>query len=247
MKPKVLVLSSILAVAIIITLIFGFFNMNVFVGMEDTFVDSFGRSTSPVLGIDFGGKYLPLNQQTHKNPYKELDVDYEKSTCEILLKTNLYAMHGDPCDGVKPIYRGVFEIEETTNGPVCLMPTRSDWQSMVAPSGVLTVGDRDCCVDYSDQAIQHVYGVSYIQFNIVEKPEIVCNNLYWFDEDSSSCGQKEFCELYMYEGLRTFETLEKCETEFNANKSNTLLYAVSGFTALILLSGIVLIIKRRMK
>jgi DNA-binding transcriptional MerR regulator len=40
-----------------------------------------------------------------------------------------------------------------------------------------------------------------------------CSELYWFDDDSTECGQKEFCGVYMYEGLMTFETEEECESE----------------------------------
>jgi len=45
--------------------------------------------------------------------------------------------------------------------------------------------------------------------------EPVCQNLYWFDNDNQECGQKEFCQLYMYSGLRTFETKEECDEAVN--------------------------------
>jgi|GEM_PF-2237012 len=40
-----------------------------------------------------------------------------------------------------------------------------------------------------------------------------CEELYWFDNNTRTCGKKVFCGLYMYEGLRTFKTLEECEKE----------------------------------
>lgn len=40
-----------------------------------------------------------------------------------------------------------------------------------------------------------------------------CETLYWHDDENISCGQKEFCGLYMYEGLKTFETLEECKAD----------------------------------
>ncbi len=38
-----------------------------------------------------------------------------------------------------------------------------------------------------------------------------CKNLWWFDSGHKSCQQKSFCGLYMYRGLRTFQTKEECE------------------------------------
>lgn len=38
-----------------------------------------------------------------------------------------------------------------------------------------------------------------------------CNNLWWFDNEHNYCQQKSFCGAFMYLGLRTFETKEKCE------------------------------------
>jgi hypothetical protein len=40
---------------------------------------------------------------------------------------------------------------------------------------------------------------------------ITCNELYWFDSNSTECSQKEFCGTYMYLGLHTFSTLEECQ------------------------------------
>ncbi|MEM4662530.1 MAG: Kazal-type serine protease inhibitor family protein [Candidatus Diapherotrites archaeon] len=38
-----------------------------------------------------------------------------------------------------------------------------------------------------------------------------CKYLYWFDNQTRTCGYKQFCGLYMYEGLKTFATLKECE------------------------------------
>ncbi len=37
-----------------------------------------------------------------------------------------------------------------------------------------------------------------------------CQNLYWFDTTTKSCGQKQFCGMYMYQGLQTFSTQAQC-------------------------------------
>lgn len=43
-----------------------------------------------------------------------------------------------------------------------------------------------------------------------EQEEISCKNLYWIDNTNKTCSQKEFCGAYMYYGLYTFETKERC-------------------------------------
>ncbi|MCK4429113.1 MAG: hypothetical protein KAU95_01960, partial [Candidatus Aenigmarchaeota archaeon] len=48
-----------------------------------------------------------------------------------------------------------------------------------------------------------------------------CNWLYWFDEDSTECGYKEFCGTLIYLGLRTFETLEECESSLEIAMGET--------------------------
>ena len=37
-----------------------------------------------------------------------------------------------------------------------------------------------------------------------------CQNRYWFDDTTQTCGQKQFCGMYMYYGLQTFETKGDC-------------------------------------
>ncbi|MCC7552790.1 hypothetical protein KO317_03975 [Candidatus Micrarchaeota archaeon] len=53
----------------------------------------------------------------------------------------------------------------------------------------------------------------------VEEPILECEMKYWFDEDSTECRYKEFCGMYMYYGLRTFESLEDCEEELAESKT----------------------------
>jgi len=42
------------------------------------------------------------------------------------------------------------------------------------------------------------------------RPELECKRMYWFDEESTSCGLKEFCGDYMYRGLQIFTDREEC-------------------------------------
>ncbi len=38
-----------------------------------------------------------------------------------------------------------------------------------------------------------------------EEPNSNCKSLFYFDNNNKNCEQKEFCGLYMYQGLQTFE------------------------------------------
>ena len=57
------------------------------------------------------------------------------------------------------------------------------------------------------------------------KKEIVsdCKNLYWIDNTNKNCEQKQFCGMFMYYGLQTFESKTLCEKAVNEskNKNNT--------------------------
>jgi len=38
-----------------------------------------------------------------------------------------------------------------------------------------------------------------------------CQYYYWFDNNTTTCGYKQFCGAFVYYGLRTFETRNECE------------------------------------
>ena len=38
-----------------------------------------------------------------------------------------------------------------------------------------------------------------------------CKWLWWYDNDHRYCQYDEFCGMYMYQGLYTFETKAECE------------------------------------
>ncbi len=46
-----------------------------------------------------------------------------------------------------------------------------------------------------------------------------CNSLYWIDNDNKECGQKQFCGVYVYYGLQTFESKTQCENALGINKT----------------------------
>ena len=48
-----------------------------------------------------------------------------------------------------------------------------------------------------------------------------CRTLWYFDESNLECQQKEFCGLYMYRGLHTFETEEECKAALEAYLNET--------------------------
>jgi len=48
----------------------------------------------------------------------------------------------------------------------------------------------------------------------IENKTLECNTLWYFDDQSEKCQQKEFCGMYMYQSLHTFETEEECKAAF---------------------------------
>ena len=46
-----------------------------------------------------------------------------------------------------------------------------------------------------------------------------CKNLYWFDDTTKVCTQKQFCGMYMYLGLQTFNSKTQCEEALNDSKT----------------------------
>jgi len=45
-----------------------------------------------------------------------------------------------------------------------------------------------------------------------------CKNYFWFDDATNICAQKQFCGLYMYQGLQTFDSKAQCEKALNESK-----------------------------
>lgn len=52
---------------------------------------------------------------------------------------------------------------------------------------------------------------------INNNPDMNCRNLWWFDNQSRECQQKDFCGAHMYLGLRTFATEDECQERLRAN------------------------------
>lgn len=48
-------------------------------------------------------------------------------------------------------------------------------------------------------------------------PEISCKNTWWFDNDRRVCSEKQFCGMYIYNGLQTFETRVACQAALDAS------------------------------
>ncbi|MDD5740964.1 MAG: PepSY domain-containing protein [Candidatus Nanoarchaeia archaeon] len=58
--------------------------------------------------------------------------------------------------------------------------------------------------------------------NDTNAPDTGCKNLYWIDNDNKDCSQKQFCGMYMYLGLQTFESKTQCEKAVNKREGCTL-------------------------
>ena len=54
-----------------------------------------------------------------------------------------------------------------------------------------------------------------------------CSNLYWFDNSTKACSQKQFCGTYMYGGLQTFQTQSACLAAAGGTSSNASTTAVA--------------------
>lgn len=50
--------------------------------------------------------------------------------------------------------------------------------------------------------------------------DAVCKKLWWFDDKSTSCQQKQFCGAYMYQTLRTFENESDCKEGLNSKTTS---------------------------
>jgi hypothetical protein len=48
-----------------------------------------------------------------------------------------------------------------------------------------------------------------------------CHSYYWFDNTNKNCSQKQFCGMYMYQDLQTFNTIEECIEVLEFNTCNS--------------------------
>ena len=55
--------------------------------------------------------------------------------------------------------------------------------------------------------------------NAANESDADCKSLYWIDNENKNCSQKQFCGLYMYYGLQTFESKTQCEKAAGINES----------------------------
>ena len=214
-----------------------------------------GYVDCPMIGLDkcavpygwsgFDQKYMPLNANG-ENPFKNLSINYSASTCSITLNNNAFGAPGDACDGVHCDF-GTFttNLVESPYGPVCPIGSQTDWIANLAGND-----GRDCCLTNPDWTINQIIGIGSITFNIVKVEtnsnssgvsggngegsvnnsignNSSCHRLYYFDDNSNGCSQKEFCGTFAYQGLRTFKSLSDCESKYNelhpANKGFNLL------------------------
>ncbi len=55
--------------------------------------------------------------------------------------------------------------------------------------------------------------------NVIIQPELTCKKLWWFDSKNRTCQQRQFCGMFMYSGLRTFDTESACQEALKENPS----------------------------
>lgn len=86
----------------------------------------------------------------------------------------------------------------------------------VAFEGECAADKKDCKASNDCPTINCIKAPCPVSKCVNEKCEIIteendsCKNLWWFDNTSTACQQKEFCGAYMYLGLKVFEDKEGC-------------------------------------
>ncbi len=87
-------------------------------------------------------------------------------------------------------------------------------------SSTCNVNMPKACACYNSKCIEDASGGPICGNGICEYPyecskdcdkNTDCKNLYWIDNENMECGQKEFCGMYMYQGLQTFESKGQCK------------------------------------
>jgi len=84
-------------------------------------------------------------------------------------------------------------------------------------------GGPGCHINYSPNPADYCKCINKKCFGITTTNSSVpvytsgCKSLYWIDNDNKNCSQKQFCGMYMYLGLQTFEDKEICLKTVNKN------------------------------
>lgn len=74
---------------------------------------------------------------------------------------------------------------------------------------------RACTIEESNTTITSCKCENNVCVGTQNESTLDCKKYYWFDNDNKECGQKEFCGLYMYYGLQTFESKTQCAKALN--------------------------------
>lgn len=152
--------------------------------------------------------------------------DYEyKVDCESHILTpegnrTYFRLTNNTCNtiSIKPSEKTNNDYENSTlcDGQIDSPPTGYDWA---------TIKNLCMSTNGSWDDLNHECDCDGLTFNLdtgtkgcVEE----CTFYYWIDKDNKECAYDKFCGAYMYEGLETFDTLEKCEE----NKPNYIPYLV---------------------
>jgi hypothetical protein len=82
------------------------------------------------------------------------------------------------------------------------------------PNGYIDLSFEDAAVP------EHIARISPNAVELDFDQVANCNEYYWFDDDTQKCSQKEFCGVYVYSSLRTFDSLEECSVALGEYLSN---------------------------
>ncbi len=86
---------------------------------------------------------------------------------------------------------------------------QKDFCGMYMYRGLQTFEDRTECQNALEK----------ISSNLTDnETENYCHFYYWFDDENKECGQKEYCQSFMYRGLQIFENKNDCIAAANVEK-----------------------------
>lgn len=87
----------------------------------------------------------------------------------------------------------------------------ADAQGSELSSICLQIKARDLCERYGADTCSWNEQTSSCVENFAPNPQGNCHFYYWLNNSYDRCSYEKFCEAYMYQGLQTFETMEKCQ------------------------------------
>jgi hypothetical protein len=164
-------------------------------GFELGYVNSndYADKNKKVTGI-LGLKFVPVNEdgsycQTHHPcSWEEHDILIETDT---------------------ETYRAYLPAGDIYNTPLWFYVAQ-DGSTYWAKSGHAETHVSVIDLDFEDAAVPEHLARKAPTFVEEQVSDVSCVFYYWFDDNTQDCGHKDFCGVYIYQGLQTFDSLVEC-------------------------------------